>query len=50
MIDRSEESELVKVNKQSLLGGNRLLKVICYADGKSICLCIHENADQLKSR
>lgn len=50
MIDRSEEpgrNQLVEVNKQSLLGGSRLLKVIFYADGKSI-MFINENADKLK--
>lgn len=50
MIDRSEEpgrNQLVEVNKQSLLGGSRLLKVIFYADGKSV-MFINENADKLK--
>lgn len=51
MIDRSEEpgrNQLVEVNKQSLLGGSRLLKVIFYADGKST-MFINENADKLKT-
>ena len=40
------ESELVEVNKQSLLGENRLLKVIFYVNGKSVCLFTSENADK----